>query len=162
MIRSAREADFDTIAAIVNHYIANTAIHFGYEPVTAESLFASWDARHPWLVIEDRATIVGYAKSNTWRDRAAYQWTCETALYIAHDARGRGFGRALYTMLLAECARRGFHSAVAGVTLPNPSSVALHEHLGFAPVGTFRHAGFKLDAWHDVAWFQKMLSHEVA
>lgn len=157
MIRSASEADFEAIASIVNYYIANTPIHFGYEPMTARELYEHWDQRHPWLVLEDGGAIVAYAKSGVWRERAAYQWTCETGIYVAHDAQGRGFGRAVYTALLDECARRGFHSAVAGVTVPNPASVALHERLGFQPVGTFRHAGFKLDAWHDVAWFQKML-----
>jgi phosphinothricin acetyltransferase len=34
----------------------------------------------------------------------------------------------------------------------------LHERLGFEPVGTFRDAGFKNGAWHDVAFFQKRFS----
>jgi L-amino acid N-acyltransferase YncA len=156
LVRSAEQADFAAIAAITNHYIATTPIHFGYEPVTAAELFEHWDQRHPWLVIEDGGAVAGYAKSSVWRERAAYQWTCETAVYVAHATHRRGIGRTVYSALLDECARRGFHSAVAGVTVPNPASVALHERLGFVSVGTFRDAGFKHDAWHDVAWFQKM------
>ena len=154
-IRPARSDDFDAIAAITNHYIANTSIHFGYEPIAAGELRALWQdkPKYPWLV-DDHDGVRAYAKGGTWRDRAAYQWTVETGIYVADGARGAGIGRALYAALLAELAARGFRSAVAGVTLPNDASIRLHERLGFTAVGVFRDAGFKLDAWHDVAWFQ--------
>ena len=161
VIRPARAADFVAITEITNHYIATTAIHFAYEAMAESELLAMWQKyaeRHPWLVIEEDGAVAGYAKSGTWRERSAYQWTCETGVYVADGARGRGLGRALYEALLAECARRGFHSAIAGITLPNPASVALHEKLGFVSVGVVRDAGFKLDRWHAVEFFQKLLS----
>jgi phosphinothricin acetyltransferase len=160
MIRPARTDDFTAIAAITNHYIATSAIHFGYEPVSAEELADKWrgDTRYPWLVTEAEAEVVGYAKAGVWRERAAYAWTCEVGLYVAHGAHRRGLGSALYRELLAELARRGFHSVVAGITLPNPASVALHEKLGFVSVGVVRDAGYKLEAWHDVGFYQKLLA----
>lgn len=154
LIRPVRDADFDALAAITNHYIATTAIHFGYEAVTGDELRAAWKERYPWLVADDGA-VLGYAKAGVWRDRAAYQWTCEVGLYVANTARGRGIGTALYRELLDECARRGFRSAVSGITLPNDASIALHQKLGFEHVGTFRDAGWKLGAWHAVDWWQK-------
>jgi phosphinothricin acetyltransferase len=158
VIREAREDDFDAIAAITNHYIETTAIHFSYEPVTAGDLRALWrPGTFPWLVADDAAGIIGYAKAGTWRDRAAYKWTPEVGLYLAPDARGRGTGTALYTALLAACAARGFRSVIAGITLPNPASVALHARLGFVPTGVIRDAGYKLGAWHDVGFWQKLL-----
>ncbi len=162
-IRPARDDDFPAIAAITNHYIETTAIHFGYEPVTAEALAELWrsHARHPWLVVEERGAVAGYAKASTWRERAAYGWTCEVGLYLAPDARGRGLGRAVYSALLDEVDRRGFHSVIAGITLPNAASVALHERLGFEPVGVVRDAGWKHDRWHDVAFYQKRLTSAV-
>jgi phosphinothricin acetyltransferase len=158
-IRPVRDDDFATIVAITNHYIASSAIHFGYEAVTADELAAAWrgDDRHPWLVA-DEGNVIGYAKSGTWRARAAYAWSAEVGLYLAPDARGRGLGRALLEALLAEMTRRGFHSAIAGITLPNPASIALHRRVGFESVGVVREAGFKLDAWHDVAFLQKLLT----
>src|SRR6266571_36134 len=116
-IRAARAEDFPAIAEITNHYIATSAIHFGYEPIAADELADKWrsDDRFPWLVVdEDR--VLGYAKAGTWRERAAYAWTCEIGLYVAADARGRGLGRALYSALIDEVTRRGFHSAIAGIT----------------------------------------------
>jgi phosphinothricin acetyltransferase len=76
---------------------------------------------------------------------------------VAERARGRGVGRALYERLLNEVADLGYVMAFAGITLPNPASVALHESLGFTSVGVFASAGFKLGAWHDVGWWQRQI-----
>ncbi|HTL36088.1 MAG TPA: GNAT family N-acetyltransferase [Kofleriaceae bacterium] len=160
-IRAARADDFAAIAAITNHYITTSAIHFAYEPVSEDDLRGMWDRhrdRHPWLVTEDDMGVLGYAKSGVWRDRAAYNWTCEVGLYIADHARGRGLGFALYVTLLGECQRRGFRSAVAGITLPNEPSIKLHERCGFQRVGTFEDAGWKNGAWHAVEFWQKRFS----
>ena len=163
-IRPAVDTDFLAIAAITNHYIATSAVHFGYESLTADEIRATWTGyreRFPWLVVEEGGVgVIGYAKAGTWRERAAYAWTAETGLYLTASARGRGVGRALYEHLLAELVGRGFHSAVAGITLPNDASVALHRRLGFVSVGTVRDAGWKHDRWHDVEFWQKRLSGE--
>jgi phosphinothricin acetyltransferase len=73
------------------------------------------------------------------------------------DFRGRGVGAALYTRLLDDLRARGFHSAIGGVTLPNPASVRLHERLGFQPVGVVRQAGHKFGQWLDVGFWQLLL-----
>jgi phosphinothricin acetyltransferase len=158
MIRDARADDFSSIASITNHYIQTSSIHFAYDPVSADDIRSVWDRsreRYPWLVTETGDQVVGYAKAGTWRDRDAYAWTAEIGLYVHHDHHRQGLGRALYAKLLAELARRGFRSAIAGITLPNDSSIAFHEQFAFAPVGTVRDAGYKHGAWHDVAFFQK-------
>ena len=69
----------------------------------------------------------------------------------------RGLGRVLYTSLFSVLPLQGYVSAYAGVTIPNPASVGLHQAMGFQPVGVYKHVGFKLGAWHDVAWFQRVL-----
>lgn len=157
MIRPVAEDDFIAIASITNHYIATTAIHFAYEPVSAEQLLAMWKSHDgfPWFVVGDRQGVVGYAKSGMWRERKAYSWTAEIGLYLAPHACGRGLGTGLYDALLDELPRRGFRSAIAGITLPNDASIALHRKCGFARVGTFEDAGWKLGAWHAVEFWQK-------
>jgi len=159
-IRAARGDDFHAIAAITNLYIATTAIHFAYDPVTAEELAVrrAKEPRYPWLVADDGTVVLGFAKAGMWRDRAAYVRTCETGIYLDPRACGRGVGSALYAALLVELASAGFRSAVAGITLPNPASVALHQRLGFTSVGIVREAGFKLGRWHDVGFWQKLLA----
>jgi phosphinothricin acetyltransferase len=160
IIRPPHGADFDAIAAITNVYIATTAIHFGYDPITGDELRAGYGS-HPWLVGEVDGEIVAYAKAGTWRDRAAYRWTAETGVYVASHAHRRGHGRTIYAALLDELAHKSFRSAIAGITLPNDPSVAMHVAMGFLPVGIVREAGFKLGGWHDVGFWQKALRNGV-
>lgn len=160
-IRPVEDGDWEPIATLTNVYIEGTAVHFGYEPVSADELRRAWwpkRARYPFLVAIDRASgFAGYAKAGAWRERSAYQWTAEVGIYVEPKAQGRGIGRALYTSLIEACRSRGFRSLVGGITLPNDASCRLHEAVGFRLVATFAEAGWKLGAWHDVAFYQLML-----
>jgi phosphinothricin acetyltransferase len=60
----------------------------------------------------------------------------------------------LYTTLFEVLRHLGYFKATAGITLPNPASVGLHEAFGFTLVGVYRQIGHKLGDWHDVAWFE--------
>ena len=75
-------------------------------------------------------------------------------MYVDPARRRSGVGRELYEALLPLLARQRLHLAVAGITLPNEASVALHEAVGFEPVGVYREIGYKAGAWHDVGWWQ--------
>ena len=157
-VRTPRDDDFAALAAITNHYIATTAVHFAHDPIAEAELCAQWQRdreQWPWWVAEDGGTVVGYAKAGTWRARAAYRWTAELGLYVAAPERGRGIGRALYAALLDELPRRGFRSAIAGITLPNDASIALHRAFGFVSVGVVEDAGWKHGRWHAVEFWQK-------
>jgi len=52
---------------------------------------------------------------------------------------------------------QNYYTVHAGITLPNPGSVGLHEAMGFRMVGVYRSVGYKLGAWHDVGWWQLAL-----
>lgn len=75
----------------------------------------------------------------------------DTSIYLDADVRGRGIGTVLYRDLLARLRALGYVSAFAGIAMPNPASVALHERVGFVPTGSFPVAGFKLGRWIDVS-----------
>jgi phosphinothricin acetyltransferase len=157
----ARAEDAEAIASIYRPIVASTAISFELVPPSVEEIkqriltnlqFA------PWLVStgsQDEA--LGYAYASKHRERLAYQWSVDVAIYVDPEQRRRGIGRALYTSLAALLRLQGFYAAHAGITLPNPASVALHESLGFRPVGVYRAVGYKLGAWHDVGWWQLSL-----
>jgi L-amino acid N-acyltransferase YncA len=159
-VRDATEDDGAACAAIYAPYVTGTAITFEYEPPTAADLagrIATAQQTHAWLVLEDDGRVVGYAYGGRHKERAAYRWSCEVSVYLEPGRRRSGGGRTLYAALLKRLAERGFRTAVAGMTLPNDASVGLHAALGFEPVGTFRRIGWKLGAWHDVAWVQREL-----
>ena len=84
----------------------------------------------------------------------AYRWSVNTAIYVSRTHQRRGAGRALYSALFDLLRRLGHYKAIAGITLPNPASVGLHEAMGFELAGVYRDIGYKLGAWRDVAWYQ--------
>ena len=160
LIRPAVATDFDVIAALTNHYIVNTAIHFGLEPVTPQEMQESWQKtrdQFPFIIAERDGRFAGYAKVSTWRERKAYDNTCESGIYIDPAFHGKGLGKSMYRVLLNLCRERGFHTVVAGVALPNEVSCRLHESCGFVSTGVFRQVGWKFDMWHDARFFQIML-----
>lgn len=159
-IRLAGADDFAAIAAITNHYIRTTAIHFGYEEVQADELRTLWREHedvHPWLVSETGGAVAAYAKSGVFRARTAYRWTAEIGIYVENRHLGTGLGLPLYARLIAVLRAQGFHSAIGGIALPNEPSVRLHEKLGFRHCGTIARAGRKFDRWHDVGFWQLAL-----
>lgn len=161
MNRDAEEADLEAVNRIHSHYVRETVVTFDVESLGVSSWRDRWQAAregdHPWLVLEEEGEVLGFAISGPFRPKASYRPTIETTVYLDQAAAGRGAGRSLYSALLTESARRGFHLAVAGVTLPNEASVRLHEGLGFSKVGTFTEVGHKFGEWHDVGWWQLVL-----
>jgi phosphinothricin acetyltransferase len=159
-LRLATEDDAAQIQAIYAPIVRDTPISFELEPPSVDEMrqrIARTVPRFPWVVCVREATVLGYAYASAHRERAAYQWSVDASVYIHEAARGKGIGRALYTALFPLVARQGFFNVYAGITLPNPASVGLHEAMGFRPVGIYRAVGYKLGAWHDVGWWDLSL-----
>jgi len=161
-IRLASADDARAVRDVYAPVVESSAISFELSVPSVDEMAARIVGRqptYPWLVAESQADgVVGYAYAGRFSGRAAYDWSVETSVYLAEAARGRGVGRALYEVLLALLAAQGYRQAMAGIALPNPASVALHERVGFAPVGVYRAAGWKFGAWHDVGWWQRPLA----
>jgi phosphinothricin acetyltransferase len=160
VIRSASVADAAAIAAIYAPCCTNSAISFEEVPPSIEEMslrIAATLERYPWLVFDRDREILGYAYAHSHRVRPAYRWTAEVSCYVRHDHHRRGIGRLLYAALFEMLIELGYYRAVAGVTLPNSASVALHESLGFTPVGVYHRIGYKLGEWHDTGWWEKEL-----
>jgi L-amino acid N-acyltransferase YncA len=159
-IRRANAADAEAIRAIYAPFITDSATSFEAEvPDVAEmaSRIQAYASTHPWLVFERDGETVGYAYASPHRARKAYQWSAEVSVYIDARAHRVGIGRALYTALFELLRKQRYVNAFAGITLPNASSVGLHESMGFVPVGVFKQIGFKFDQWHDVGWLHLRL-----
>jgi L-amino acid N-acyltransferase YncA len=160
-IVDAQPEHLDEVARIYRHYVENTAITFDLvdpDPVYWRQQLGATDPDkgHFFIVaLDEDGTVAGYAKSGKFRDRAAYDTTCETSIYVDPDAQGKGLGKALYGRLIELLEASPARSAVGGMTDPNPASAALHEALGFTKVGTFEGVGVKFDKPWDVTWFQR-------
>lgn len=160
MIRACRANDAAAIAEIYNHYVRTTVVTFEEAPVTAAEMtqrIADVSARYPWHVFDDGGAAVGWAYATPWKTRSAYRFSVETTVYVAASHHGRGVGGALYRALIDDLRTRNVHSAVGGIALPNPASVALHEKLGFRKIAHFAEVGRKLDRWVDVGYWQLIL-----
>ena len=151
------ERDAEACRDIYEPYVRNTAVSFEEAIPSVEEFegrIRKTTATHPWIVMEVDGRVVGYAYATQHRPRAAYRWTAEVTVYIDSRYHRAGIGRRLYTELLVRLRRQGFRLAVAGITLPNPGSVGLHEAVGFEPAGIYKRIGWKAGAWHDVGWWQ--------
>lgn len=158
-IRAATAADAAAIAAVYRPYVTDSVISFEAEPPDAAEMAGRMAAepRKPWLVAERVGAVVGYAYASAHRERAAYRWAADVSVYLAEVERGRGTGRALYGRLFDLLGDLGYVAAYAGIALPNPASVGLHESMGFRLVGVYRGVGHKFGRWHDVGWWQLAL-----
>jgi phosphinothricin acetyltransferase len=162
-IRPATEDDLPALTGIYNYYVVNTPITFDLRQFTVEERrdwFAEHSAggRHRLIVADDGSgRAVGYASTSRYRTKAAYDTTVESSVYCRVDVVRRGIGTALYQSLFELLKNEDINRIVAGVTLPNPASVALHERCGFRPVGTLSSVGRKFDRYWDVAWFERPL-----
>jgi phosphinothricin acetyltransferase len=165
-VRAATLDDLEALTEIYNHYIIHSAITFDLHPFTPAERRPWFDdhadaGRHRLLVATDtQGKCAGYSSSSRWRPKPAYNTTVEVSVYCHPDAQGRGCGSALYKALFGTLEREDVQMMVAGVSLPNPASLSLHERFGFRPVGVFHAVGRKFDRLWDVAWFERPLRLE--
>lgn len=162
LIRPATRDDLPRLTEIYNHYVVNSPATFDVEPYTVERRMPWFSqfgeaGRHRLLVAEENGIVIGYAGTTRFRPKPAYDTTVETTIYCAADQTRRGLGSLLYAALFEAIANEDIHHMVAGFTLPNTASQALHERFGFKPVGIFREVGRKFGRYWDVAWTERPL-----
>ena len=161
MIRTVEITDAEAICRIYNHYVAEAIVTFEEQPVPVaeiENRIRQLAVAYPWVVIEQDQRLVGYAYASPWKTRSAYRYAVESGVYVAPDYYRRGLGTELYTRLISDLRKKRFHGVVAGIALPNPASIALHEKLGYEKVAQFREIGLKFNRWIDVGYWELILN----
>ena len=166
-VRDAEIEDASRILEIYDHYVKNTAITFEYETPSLNDFVARMEKtmkRYPYLVVTVDGRIEGYAYAGVFKDRAAYDWSAETTIYIAPDARRSGLGRMLYEALEERLKAMGILNMYACIGYPDVedeyltrNSAEFHEHLGFSKVGEFHKCGYKFGRWYNMIWMEKMI-----
>jgi len=156
-IRPVNLDDAAQVAEIYNYYILNTHHTFETEPLGIEETkerIAKIVDKFPYLVAEEDGKILGYAHAGRFKLRQAYEHTCEVMIYIRNEAKKRGVGTNLYMDLFDVLEETNIHVMIAGIALPNDSSVKFHERLGFTKAAHFKEIGYKLGRWFDVGYWQ--------
>jgi phosphinothricin acetyltransferase len=159
-IRRAQIADVAALLDIYNYYVINTHITFDLEPRTLDQRLAWFAAfgdagRYQCFVAARGDRLIGWASSAPFKERAAYQTSVETSVYLAPGESGQGIGPMLYGTLFEAVDGMDVHRAYGAISLPNKASVALHERQGFAHIGTYREVGRKFGRFWDVAIFER-------
>jgi phosphinothricin acetyltransferase len=161
-VRRACETDLPALLDIYNYYVANTHITFDLEPRTLEERGA-WFAQfqgsgsYQCFVAEKGGSVLGWASSSRFKDRAAYDTSVETTVYVAPAETGKGLGRKLYEALFAALSKEDVHRAYGGIAMPNAASIRLHEALGFARVAVYREVGRKFGRFWDVDVYERAM-----
>jgi L-amino acid N-acyltransferase YncA len=157
VIRQASPADANDILTIYAPFVRTTYVTFETQPPSRKEMETRIARSHVWLVYEESGRSRGFAYAATFHPRDAYRWSTEVSIYVEKDAQGQGLGRKLAERLIEDLSGKGFVNALAGIALPNPSSIALFESLGFRKIAHQENIGFKLGAWWDVGWWQLQL-----
>ncbi len=160
-VRLAKKEDLPRILSIYAPYITDTTVSFEYTVPTPEEFekrFCAITAQFPWLVWEEDGEVLGYAYGSAPFDRAAYGWCVESSIYLAPEAKGRGIGRQLQTVLEEILKLQGYRILYALITSENTASLAFHKAVGFSPCAEFKSCGFKFGRQHSVIWLQKTLN----
>ena len=172
VIRSATVKDAEALLNIYAYYVENTAITFEYDVPTLEEFeqrIANTLKKYPYLVVDKEGAILGYAYAGVFKDRAAYDWSAETTIYLKYDAVKCGLGRMLYEALETEMKKRGFLNLYACIGYPieedeylTRNSAEFHAHLEYQTVGEFHKCGYKFGRWYNMIWMEKLIGeHKV-
>lgn len=161
-VRPAAEGDLEALNDIYNHYVRESHATFDLEPIgmdTRREWFSHYgrQGRHRLFVALRGDTVIGYAGSSRFRTKPGYDTSVEVSVYVSPDAIGRSVGSRLYSELFRSLEPEDVHRAYAGIALPNPASIALHERFGFKRVAHFTEQGRKFGRFWDVAWYEKAL-----
>ena len=170
-IRIATEQDAEALLEIYAPYVENTAITFEYTVPTVQEFTRRIRhvlEKYPYLVAEREGKIAGYAYAGTFKERAAYDWSVETTVYVREDQKRTGVGRELYGMLeklLALQNIQNLNACIAYLEVEDQylthNSVQFHEHLGYRLVGEFYKCGYKSGRWYNMVWMEKHIGgHE--
>lgn len=161
IFRIAKENDIAGILEIYRPYILNTAVSFEYEVPALDEFslrFTKITRKFPWLVCEVDGVLAGYAYASLAFERAAYQWDAGISVYIHEKYHRLGIGNSFYHYIEQLLTLQGYCKLYACVTGGNETSHLFHEKMGFSNIGVFRRCGYKFNQWHDVIWYEKILS----
>ncbi len=162
-LREATTEDLPSVLALYRHYVRNSVVTFDEKPPTLRAFRAQFEHTqklgYPFVVAQSQnGDILGYARVQLFRDKAAFRHTVESTIYLGPASTGRGLGRALLTELIDRCEAAGIREMIAVIADSGAeASLALHEKLGFTETGRMGKVGYKFGRWIGIVMMQKSL-----
>lgn len=163
--RMVEEADAEQLLKVYAPYVISedrqlSDVSFEYELPSQEEFrerIRTISAKYPYIVVQERNRIVGYAYAHPYIQREAYQWGAEVTIYLDASVHGKGLGEQLYSKLEQLLKRQGLINLYACITKSNLPSVKFHEYMGYKINGVFDKSGFKHGHWLDMVWMEKQI-----
>ena len=162
VVRDANDSDMTAVQSIYAHHVLHGLSTFEEVPPSTDELMSRraviLNMGLPYLVAERDGEVLGYAYAASYRPRAAYRFSIENSVYVAEGCGGNGVGSALLEALIQRCEKGPWRQMLAVIgNGENAASIALHQRMGFAMVGTFNAVGFKHGRWVDTVLMQRAL-----
>lgn len=167
-IRAAIPQDSAALLRIYAPYVMETTVTFEFD-VPSEREFRGRIEyaldRFVYLVLEedteDGGVPIGYAYYGAFGERAAYQWSVETSIYLDRSRCGGGLGTVLLEALERCMVAQGITNSQACITSENTGSIEFHRGHGYAPCAEFSNCASKFGRWLSVTWMEKQVAAHV-
>ena len=167
IIRDAVMEDAEGLLKIYSYYVKNTAISMEYEAPDQEVFMGRMRdimKKYPYIIAEKDGRIIGYAHARAFVERTAYDTSCETTIYLDHEAVKCGLGKKLYEELERRLKAMGILNLYACISYADPedeyvnnNSRDFHKHMGFTQIAAYHRCCRKFGRWYDVIWMEKMI-----
>jgi len=166
-IRLANPNDAAGLLEIYAPYVEKTAITFEYVVPTIDEFRARIEntlKKYPYFVAECGEELVGYTYASPFKERAAYDWSVETTIYVKQDKKHRKIGTRLYEALEEALKKQGvlnMNACIAYTDIEDKyltnDSVYYHEKHGYRMAGEFHQCGYKFGRWYNMVWMEKII-----
>lgn len=152
VIRDLHPDDWAQVAAIYRDGMRGGLATFETEVPPWEA----WDEAHPLKVVAELdERVVGWAAAGPVSSRWAYRGVYESSVYVARDAQGRGYGKALMERLIELSEERGIWTLQTSIFPENEASLKLHHRVGFRVVGVRKNIGKRDGLWRDTVLLER-------
>lgn len=112
----------------------------------------TWNDKHlPFcrFALFENNKMCGWASLAPVSKRHVYRGVAEVSIYIAEDARGKGYGKVLLNKLIKDSEANGIWSLRSVLMTANVPSLKLHLNCGFREVGYYEKVGELHGVWLD-------------